>query len=136
MSIDYVSRPWVLNSRQPAFFQDIGIDEKYKQVTLFLRAFLIRNSHRGNVSMPSQSVLFLRNVVRVYGTAVAAMNENDIVTNLEDTWYKALQLNDKPLALSRFAQRRCHLLRQEYTIPEGLADPCKHTEDAAHLESV
>lgn len=104
MSIDDISCSWILNCRQPACSQDLGSVEKYEHVTTFQRDFLIQNSNRSDLFLCNQSVIFLRDIVCVRGTA-AIVNEKHLLTDLADGCDKALQLNDGHLARSSFSQR-------------------------------
>lgn len=71
MYVDDVGRSCVLSCRLPAYFCGLVADDNYEYVASFLRASLIRDSHRANVSLSKQSVLFLRDMVLVYGAAAA-----------------------------------------------------------------
>lgn len=53
-------RSWVTDCLQPAYFRNRGTDEKQAQVTLFLRAFLVRDLHHANVFFSKLSALFLQ----------------------------------------------------------------------------
>lgn len=54
--------------------------------------------HRANHLSSKQSSLLLQSMEWSYGTVVA-VNENDLVKELESVRYKVLQLKDVPLAL-------------------------------------
>lgn len=60
----------------------------------------------------------------VYGTAVA-MNEKDIVTEVQAVSDKALHLKDGSLALLIFTQRRTDMLRNNYTVLECFSGPMR-----------
>lgn len=93
-------------------------------VTLFLWPFLIRASHRANVFLAKEPVLFLRGMVAVYGTAVE-MNEKNLVTDLAPVQDKSLQLKVGPLALPCSAPGRTDLLKHDYTFLEVFVVPVR-----------
>lgn len=127
MAIDDGSRSWVRNCRYRAFFRNLITDEKYENVALFLRAFIIRNWHRPKVVLSNHSVLFLQDVMSSYDTT-DPVHENSIVTEVADFNDKALLFRDSKQALSIYAHRRTNVLQQSYTNPESFLDPCKHHE--------
>lgn len=91
MASDELTYQWVLNSHRPACFREPETDDKYKLLTPFLCASLIRSSYRENILWSKQTVLFLEDMVWVYSTA-AAVTENDLLRDLAESWDKSLNL--------------------------------------------
>lgn len=61
-AIDDVSCPWVLNSCQPAWFRELGIDDWYENVSPFSHTFLILNSLQAILFLSKQAALILRDI--------------------------------------------------------------------------
>lgn len=98
-------------------FSELGTDEKYQHVTLFLRALLNLNLPRANLILTKQSVLLLRDMGYAYTTA-ASVNEECFVTDLADVWEKLMQTKDETLALSFLDYFCINLLKETSTILE------------------
>lgn len=91
MPIDDVAISWVPSCRQPARCRELETNEKYEHVASFWRMFRISSSYRTNVFLSKRSVLFVRDLMCLYGTT-AAVNHNGLVTDLEGVLNKTLQL--------------------------------------------
>lgn len=109
MAIDDVSRSLVLNCRQIALCRKLRTDDKYERISRFLHTFLIRNFATRKLFLSKPSVLFLLDMMCVYGTAAAA-NGKTLETEVVGIQDKSLQLEGGPLALSFFDQRHIDLL--------------------------
>lgn len=64
-------------------------------------------------------VLFPRDIIWMYSTAVT-LYENDLVTDLSRVWVILMELNNRPLAQSRFAQRSTDIMRYRCTIVRSI----------------
>lgn len=98
---EHVRRSWVASCRRPARLCRLRADKKYEQVAMFLRAFPIQNSNRANIFLSKQSVLFLREMVWLYGTA-AVETENDLLTEVVAFCSRCCS--------SKMEHQRCHSL--------------------------
>lgn len=121
MTVGVMSRSWVLNCRQPLYLCELGTGDRYEHVTPFLSAFFIRNSHPADVFLSKLSVIFLRDMMWVFGTA-AARTENDIATEMTAICDKAFHLKNGLLVLSCFAQCCTNFLKRGYTVLEDFSD--------------
>lgn len=84
--------------------------------------------HRADVVLSMPFALFLGDVRRFYSTA-AAVNENNLLTDVVRIWDGALKLRDGMLALSCLDKRRTDLLKQVYMILESSTVPSRHHEE-------
>lgn len=112
----------------------MGTDEKCKSISPFLRAFLIRDSQRATFYLFEKSVLFLRDILQVCGTA-AAVNEHNSKIVLAAIWHNMLQLRDGLLVQSFFAERRAVFWKQSYVIVEPFRTQASATKRPARLKS-
>lgn len=126
-AISKVSRSSVLKYRQAVYSHELGTDDKYEHVALFLHTFCIRILHRANVFLSKCFYLFLRDIMLFYGTA-DTVHEQNLGTEVVTILVEGLQRNNELLALSVFAQRRTAIVRYSYIILESFADPRKHRQ--------
>lgn len=73
------------------------------------------------------SVLFVRDKLRLYGTA-AALNEKTFVYKITNIQDKAMQLKDRRQKMLFFAQCRKDLQKQGYLILECFPGTCEFYE--------
>lgn len=113
-------------------FSELESNDNYEPIALFLHAFLIRNSDFANVILSKQSVLLIRDVDWVYGTA-AAVPVDCILKKIADAWNRALQLNNLRRERPCFDQQSIGLLEQGYFALEGFADRMRETEGVQRI---